>query len=220
MILQKLFKTDSVPPDDFRFVVPETGYKIGGYKRIDELFVAVEAHYRANDIPLPSDWQAKVEDQMCRSLPDGWCTLSDGKEVPAFESVMSADNIIKAIKSLAAMASTAITGGEVFVEQDEANIRASICARCYMNVDAGFCMGCGSMQQVTELIGKVRGARTTDSDQFLSNCGICGCQNKAIVHVKRKLLLSGEKQETTDKRPDWCWLKSDDLNTSKSLLKL
>jgi hypothetical protein len=220
MILQKLYKTDSVPPDDFRFVVPETGYRIGGFKRLDELLIAVEAHYRSNDIPLPSDWKARVEDQMCRSLPAGWCTLSDGNEVQPLASPMSAENIIKAIKSLAAMASTALKGEDVFVKQDEANIRASICARCYMNVDAGFCMGCGSMQQVTELVGKVRGNRTTDSDQFLSNCGICGCQNKAIVHVKRKLLLSGEKPETTDKRPDWCWLKSDDLNTAKSSLKL
>jgi hypothetical protein len=220
MILQRLIKTDIVPPNGYRFIVPETGCKIGDFHRMVDLLPAIEAHYQSNNIDLPPNWKEKVEDQMCRSLPAGWCSLSDGKDAVDLSSIMSADNIIKAIKSLAAMASTALKGEEVFVGQDEANIRASICARCYMNVDAGFCMGCGSMQQVTELVGKVRGSRTTDSDQFLSNCGICGCQNKAIVHVKRKLLLSGEKQETTDKRPDWCWLKSDDLNTSKSLLKI
>ena len=69
-------------------------------------------------------------------------------------------------------------------------------------------------------MSKVKGGRSTPSDDDLKNCGICGCKNEAIVHIKKNLLLSGEKAEITEKRPAWCWMKNDNITQAKSQLKI
>ena len=216
MIRQKLIKLDVVPPNCFRFTVPETGFKIENEHTMVGLLRLVKLHYDDNNIPLPDDWEKAVEDQLCRQLPAGWCEWTDGQPARGAVSTLSAQNIIKGVTSLLTIAKQAVSGDDVFVSGEEANNRAEICARCYYNVPAGFCGGCGAMQQITSLVAQVKGGRSTPSDKSLHNCGICGCRNEAIVHVNRKVLLSGEKSETTDARPAWCWLKTEDLNKAKS----
>jgi hypothetical protein len=183
---------------------------------MDGLLERVKQHYEDNGIPLPVDWEKSVEDQLCRQLPAGWCEYTDGTPARGSVPILSAENLIKGVTSLSTMIAGAIKGDEVFVSQEEANRRAEICARCYNNIHAGFCSGCGTMQRLTSLVAKVKGGRKTPSDKDLQNCGICGCRNEAIVHVNRKVLLSGEKSETTNARPDWCWLKTEDLNQAQS----
>jgi hypothetical protein len=187
---------------------------------MESLLSRVKKHYNDNNIQLPKDWKEAVEDQLCRQLPAGWCQYTDGTPAKGARSLLSAESIIKGIKSLSTMASSAIAGDEVFVSQDEANRRAEICARCYQNMTTNFCAGCGAMQQITSLVAKVKGKRTTSLDAKLYTCGVCGCRNEAIVHVNRNILLSGEKSETTNSRPDWCWLKNDDLNQASQALHI
>ena len=220
MIRQRFIKTDSVPPNRFRFTVPETGMKIEGELTWVGLLSRVKAHYEDNDIPLPQDWKERVEDQLCRQLPQGWCEYTDGTPAKGTKSILSAESIVKGITSLATMATNSIKGEEVFVSQNEANRRAEICSRCYNNMTTNFCAGCGVMQTITGMVSKVRGGRTTPSDASLYTCGVCGCRNEAIVHIQRKVLLSGEKSETTEARPDWCWLKTEDLTQASDALKI
>jgi len=220
MTYQKLKNPQQVPPGKFNFVVPENGYKIGEIMSLNELFDKVKVHYDANGIPLPSDWKDRVEDQMCRKLSSGWCTYTDGNAGEGFQPDLSAEKILKGIKSISAMALSAAKGEEVFVSQDEANKRAEICARCYYNMSSNFCAGCGIGQSITSLVAKVKGGRSTPLDNSLQSCGVCGCKNEAIVHVNRNLLLTGEKNETTARRPDWCWVKNPDTTQADSLLKI
>lgn len=220
MSLLKLSRDDQVPPGNFRFTVPETGFKITGELTKQGLFDRVERHYKDNNIPLPENWKDLVMDQLCRQLPEGWCYYSDGKQYEGNSSLLSFDNILKGITSLSALATEAATGGDPFVDQNEAEERAKICSRCYYNQNSGFCMGCGGARVILDMVGKVKGSRKTSIDYALQNCGICGCRNDAIVHVKKNILLKGEKEETTNKRPDWCWLKTDDLSEASSQLHL
>lgn len=219
MIRQRLIRGDSVPPGCYRFTVPETGYRIANEHTITGLYLRIQQHYKDNNIPLPEDWKERVEDQMCKQLPEGWCTYVDGQPSNP-ENLITAENIVKGITSLYNMAIETLKGEDVFVSQEEADQRAAICARCYQNKPSNFCMGCGAMRKVTELVAKVKGSRKTNIDNRLQNCGICGCRNEAIVHVKRNILLSGEKSATTESRPNWCWLKNPDLNTAQSELHI
>jgi len=180
----------------------------------------VERHYKDNNITLPDNWRELVMDQLCRQLPEGWCYYSDGKQYEGNDSILSFDNILKGVKSLAAIAKSAATGEEVFVDESEAEERAKICSRCYYNQKSQFCMGCGGARVILDMVGEIRGQRKTSLDYALQNCGICGCRNDAIVHVKKNLLLSGEKLETTNKRPDWCWMRNDDLSEAASKLHI
>jgi hypothetical protein len=219
-IRQKLIIKDQVVPGRFRFTVPETGYKIKDELSMNGLLARVKKHYEDNNIPLPNEWEASVEDQICRQLPEGWCEYSDGQPAKGAKSLLSAESIIKGITSLATMATESVSGGDVFVNQSEATRRAEICARCYQNMTTNFCAGCGVMQKITSMVAKVKGKRTTPLDSKLYTCGVCGCRNEAIVHVNRNILLSGEKSETTNSRPDWCWLKNDDLNQASQALHI
>jgi len=219
-ILQKLIIKDMVVPGRFRFTVPETGYKIKDELSMSGLLDRVKKHYEDNSLKLPDDWKERVEDQICRQLPEGWCEYSDGKPARGAKSILSAESIVKGITSLATMAAESFSGVDVFVDQNEANRRAEICVRCYQNMTTNFCAGCGVMQTITSMVSKVKGSRTTPLDSNLYTCGMCGCRNEAIVHVNKNILLSGEKSETTNSRPDWCWLKNDDLNQASQALHL
>jgi hypothetical protein len=220
MIYQKIINKDSCPPGRFRYTVPETGYRIDMELSLDGLLERVQRHYQDNNIPLPDDWRDRVEDQLCRQLPSGWCQYSDGTPGKGFVPNLSAEKILKGIKSLYGMISNAVKGEEVFVSQDEANKRAEICSRCFYNMNANFCAGCGIGQTITKAVGMVKGKRTTPSDYELKSCGICGCRNDAIVHVNKKLLLSSENLETTEARPSWCWVKNDNLKEAEQKLKI
>jgi hypothetical protein len=220
MTYQKIINESNCPPGRYRYTVPETGYKIDMELSLDGLFKRVERHYIDNNIQLPNDWKNRVEDQLCRQLPPGWCVYTDGSPGKGFVPNLSAEKILKGIKSLYQMMNESIKGNDVFVAQEEANKRAEICSRCYYNMNANFCAGCGIGQSITSAVGLVKGKRTTPSDNELKSCGICGCKNDVIVHVDKKLLLSNENLETTEARPSWCWLKNNNLEEAEKELKI
>lgn len=220
MILQTLSRGDCLPPGGYSFTCPETGYRFNGYKSYDEFIRQIKEHYTANSIPLPDNWEELVIDQMCRKLPEGWCQYTDGTPAQGMSQSLTFERIMQGITSLSNMALEAAKGEDPFVDKEEAEKRAAICARCYYNVTSGFCMGCGSARLILDMAAKVKGGRTTSMDSALQNCGVCGCRNDAIVHVKRNILLSGESEDTTNKRPAWCWLKNTDLNEASSQLHL
>ena len=214
----QLLNGNSVPPGMFRYTVPETGAKFGSQHTMDGILGLVAAHYRDNNIPIPVDLRERIEDQMCQTLPEGNCQYTDGTPYKGYQSALTMENLMKGISSLAYMMKESILGNDVFVSQEEADQRALICTRCFLNMGNGVCMGCGAMKAVTDLASNVKGGRTTKYDSQLQNCGVCGCRNDAIVHVNRKVLLSNEKPETTEDRPSWCWVKNPDLNQAQANL--
>lgn len=216
----KLNNHQQTPPGGYVFIVPETGFKIGRELNLDDLYKKIEDHYRDNAIPLPADWKDRVQDQICKTLSPEWCSFSGDTKPITYTPDLSAERIFKGLSALSAMAKAAVKGEEVFVDAEEATNRAEICSRCHLNMPANFCAGCGIGQAIRNLASGVKGKRTTPYDERLHVCGVCGCKNEAIVHVNRNLLLIGEKSETTEARPDWCWLKNPDTATAKSLLKI
>lgn len=216
----KLLNDQQVPPGGFVFIVPETGFKIGRELSIEDLYSKIEKHYRDNRIHLPANWKERVQNQICQKLPPNWCSFDGANPNPQYKTDLSADRILKGLSSLTAMAKAAIKGEEVFVDQNEAEKRAEICARCHLNMSSNFCAGCAAGQAIRNLVSGVKGNRTTTYDDRLMVCGVCGCKNEVIVHVNRNLLLTGEKSETTDSRPNWCWVKNPNTSNAKELLKI
>lgn len=196
-----------IPPGEYRFTVPETGFKIEKVKNRGEWIKAIKDHYHDNDIPMPDNIEQIAEDQLCRQMPPGHCVYGDGQPAKGRTPVLAADAIIQGLRSLKATIESKISGKEVFVAQEEAERRADICVRCYNNMTTAFCAGCHAMFEISNLVANVRGSRTTKHDANLLTCGSCGCRTQAIVHIDKEILLSGEKPETTNERPDWCWLK-------------
>lgn len=218
--LQYLAVADRVPQGGFSFVVPENGYRMGPFHTIQELYDKVQSHYQDNNLALPDNWKELVVDQLCQRLPAGWCMYKDGEPSKGITNILSFDNIKKGVASLTQLTLDAVKGEDPFVGQDEANRRAEICARCHLNMNASFCMGCGGARIILDMVAKVKGERKTPLDNMLQNCGVCGCRNDAIVHVKKNILLKGESEDTTNKRPKWCWLVNDSIEDAKQKLHI
>jgi len=217
MPLLKIRNPQAGIPNDYSFTVPETGYRVGPSYTLVDMLKDVERHYTANNIPLPENWKERVEDMLCKSIPPDFCFYQGGGSA---RSDMTAESILKGIVSLSTMLAEVAKGNDVFVSQEEANKRAEICSRCYLNMPSNFCGGCAVGQAITDAVAKVKGGRSTAYDNNLKNCGVCGCRNEAIVHVNKNILLKGEKKETTNSRPDWCWLKASTIADAKSNLHL
>jgi hypothetical protein len=220
---QRLKSFGSVPPGKFCFTCPETGYRIDNECSLSGLLMRVEDHYKNNDIPLPDDWRERVENQICEKLPAGWCNYEDGSEgrgLPQGMQGVTAELVWKGVQSLAAMLGNASMGESNFVSTEEAERRANICTRCHYNHPVNACKGCHLMRQIVNTVGSIKGERVTSKDSLLMNCGICGCRNDAIVHVKTSVLQKGESPEMMSRRPAWCWITNENLQEAENKLRL
>ena len=205
--LQQFISHSVIPPGKYRFTVPENGYKIEGLMNRGEWLKAIRDHYISNNIPLPENYEAIADDQLCRQMPPGVCRYGDGTPARGMSPVLAAEAIIHGLESLKKAVEAKASGEPIYVAQEEANRRADICARCWNNMTTSFCAGCHAMYVISGLVSNIRGKRTTPVDDRLLTCGSCGCRTQAIVHFQKDILLSGEKPEITNDRPDWCWLK-------------
>lgn len=101
-------------------------------------------------------------------------------------------------------------GNGQLVDQNTANLRASICAGCHNNKPSsetrGTCSSCNKMGNA--ILNKVRssivGGLTTTSEAKLKTCGICGCDLKISAWIPNQILL---KLEDANAYPSFCWKK-------------
>ena len=194
--MQKLRNRDLVPPDPiyFRYVHAETGHSSQS-QTYDSWLADTYAHRRANNLPIPIDFTAQMEDQLCSSLPAGWCSGTDPNR-PDVDMRFTVGDVWNWTKAQLAVLSTG------FVSQDEAERRAKICSGCYMNINAQGCRGC---QDVATLFSNQLAKKQTSADMFLRNCGSCRCYLRALVHFPIDAI---PKDDTLQKVfPSFCWQK-------------
>lgn len=202
MSLLHLNPTSQTPPDGFRFVHSETGYRSYG---IDwhGFWSELTNYRRLNELsPVTREM---VEDQMCKTLPPGWCSYPDGS-LPAsyIETRVDAGDVLNATKMFAAF----VASGMALVPQEVAEERAAICAACPANVRL---TGCGACVGFAEVVAAVVGAAKTRADEHLVNrsCSWCKCSSKAQVHVTIEVLAKGVSDQMLSENPfDFCWKKN------------
>lgn len=217
--MQHITNKITVPPGKFPFVCPECGWNTKELCK-EDLFNKIEKHYKANNHFLPENWRQIVENRICEGLPPGWCAFDDGAPGSGSMCSVTSDMILHGISSLSKLVWEKFTGEDIFVEKEEAEKRAEICAKCHFNMESNVCMGCGAMSAVIDLASKIRQKRTTKWDHLLRNCCICGCRNDTIVHIRKDILQTGEPSDMTARRPKHCWLLNNSLEDSKKSLSL
>lgn len=104
-----------------------------------------------------------------------------------------------------------LTGGKL-VDQNTANIRASICVGCHANkptseIKTGGCSSCRKMGGLVlnSIRSKIIGSHKTTSDAGLLACGICGCDNKISVWIPNQVLI--DSMHDVNAYPTFCWKK-------------
>lgn len=183
------------PPDGFRYVDPHDGWLCHAWTYNDWVDFQI-AHLRANDRPVPIDLGEAMQDQLCRTLPPGWCNYDDPKR-PRPSTGLGWGDIAAGIKTFGDW----IAKGAQYVGQAEADRRAEICTRCYLNVNVE---GCGACHKV---IAEVTKDKKTKFDYALRACAACKCLLRAKVHFPLQTLLDNESREVQEMYPEHCWLK-------------
>lgn len=196
--MEKLLSHHIVPPDDFRYT-HENGHTTmtrDWWSWIDQ----TRQHRVANNLAIPDNFVAVMEDQLCSVLPPGWCEQVDPNN-PHVDTRMSWGDVENGSATFLDWAEQ----GNPLVSIEEANRRARICVGCQFNVNVS---GCG--RACRALLQKVFGlftGRITESDPLLKTCAVCKCVNRVKVHFPIDLLAAHDKAEHQSSYPSFCWLK-------------
>lgn len=199
--MQKLLEQNTVPPDGFRYLQPETRTTVKGGDYFD-LFAKVKAHRLANNIPLGPNWQAEVEDQLCQMLPPGFCKEQQPDPSRTVINVTTRMNWADVEHATSVFVGWAVAGAPT-VDQAEADRRANICAGCYFNVGGDF--GCRTCGGVVNMIKRAVGARRTAAGAFLKTCAVCKCFNAVQVWFPVEQLARGTTPQQMTMFPHFCW---------------
>lgn len=182
------------PPDGYRYVFPGDGFLCHAWTYVDWVQVA-RNHLQVNRLPIPDDLEKQMQDQLCRSLPPGWCLYDDDAR-PRPNVSLTYDDVTSGLKTF----SRWIAKGCQYVSQSEAERRAAICSRCYLNVNIQGCSGC--QKAVTEVVRN----KVTKLDAALRGCAVCKCFLQAKVHFPLST-LDTETARVQEMYPEFCWLK-------------
>lgn len=196
----RLKPSNVTPPDDFRFVVPQDGFSIRR-NNYQGWLDAIKRHYIDNNYELPADWIAKAEEQLCKTLPPGWCRYDDGSEPTKFiNRRFTFDDALNGTKVLIEF----VKQGTPLVSQEEAEARGKTCAACYAALPIP---GCSSCKAFANYVAEVAGAKTTKADAMLDSkvCAVCGCSAIANLWIPVEVSQAGVTEEMMALWPEHCW---------------
>jgi hypothetical protein len=196
MPLQRLINEwgDCPPgPAYYRYVFPEDGYECTAMTYVDWVANA-RLHLQANNREVPDDLEALMQNQLCQTLPPGWCMYDDPSR-PRPSVNLTFNDVAAGVKTF----SRWILGGAKYVPQAEAERRAEICSRCYLNVNVSGCSGC------QEIVKDVVRNKKTKLDAVLRACAVCKCLLAAKVHFPIET-LDTENKKVQSMYPGFCWL--------------
>lgn len=204
--MQRLLETNTVVPADnenrnFRYLHQETGhwsessiYSDGDTGGLIEKYLA---HRKSNGLPIPEDYEAVVQDQMCQTLPPEWCKRQKGQSWVSTR--FSSEDFLDGMKAFGRL----MLGGFNFVTQAEADRRARICANCYYNVDLP---GCTSCRKVASYLTGDVALKKTAYDEKLKACAVCKCSIQAMIWFPMDILEANDTPEKQALYPiEFCW---------------
>lgn len=189
-----------VPPNGYRYVDPLDGYESHSFD-YRTWVEQVEKHLQVNGRTVPPDLKEEMEEQLCLTLPPGWCNY-DHDNRPRPEMEVDWKDVLRGAQAL----SDWVTHGARIVPTKEAERRAQICTRCYLNVHMG---GCSICQAAVERLANVL-PRTTQ-DVHLRTCAACKCALRMKVHFPNEI-LDKENPGVQKLYPEHCWLNRNGPN--------
>ena len=187
------------PPDGYRWVDPLDGWISHAWDYGTWVEQAVK-HYRVNERAVPDDLGEQMQEQLCLTLPPGWCNYDDPNR-PRVNPSLDWNDVQRGIATFGRW----IAQGAKFADQAEAERRAAICTRCYLNVQVSECAACQAMVQ------EVVRNRSTRSDYALRACAVCKCMLRAKVHFPTNI-LDRENASVQQMYPGHCWLNKNSDN--------
>lgn len=185
----------TTPPGGYRYQDEDTN-QLFEAPHMAALVDVVTKHRVANDLEVPKDLPAIIEDWLCQHLPPGVCKNASGRIVKSGVYYHTAENCVR---NTSVLSKTMRREKRNFVAQDVADERAAICIVCEYNSAP---LGCLTCRGVKTMIDSMRHGKTTPYDEKLWVCGINGTLNHFQVFADEETIL-----ETAGKGvyPDSCW---------------
>ena len=201
----KLHRTDEVPPGGFWYVQRETSAKLSAAS-FDELANKVKIHRKSNNIPIGTNFNEEIENQICERMPAGVCTRdhqpSTGKNRITLEAI---------VRGTATMADWFAHGREK-VSREIASKRAAVCSSCHFNQPVSDCPSC-SMSKIHAVVNAVVGNVSFDGEGHVHGCQLCSCSIRAMVWMPLDILQRNTPDDLNSQLPEWCWHKSFIIST-------
>ena len=197
----RLTNPNETVPGGFRFTV-EGGTTFNSHSLAD-LGARVRSYLRGNGKTIPADLDAQIEEVQCQSAPHSCYDADRGAQVSRptidFRPVVSFLNMAQA-------AAKKLSKGQTpFVDQEQSNGRAEVCARCPLNMSITGCSACNVASSLADAMSWM-GAMSTEFDSQLQGCSACGCALKAKVHMRKELMMGQGDISAYHKD---CWLRSE-----------
>jgi hypothetical protein len=178
-------------------VFPEDGFTAHAWTYVDWINVAIQ-HAQANNLPIPEP--SKMEEQLCMTLPPGWCSYDAPNRT---STVLEWKDVLRGAESLARF----MANGMQQVDQAEADRRARICSMCYLNVPMSGCSACQAA------VNKLASGMKSKHDATLKSCAVCKCVLKMKVHFPISILdKETENVKNQYKAIAHCWLNKSSEN--------
>lgn len=197
--MQLINKWGECPPDGYRYVDPVSGFLAHAWTYVDWINVE-RAHLAANNREIPDTLELDMQKQLCEVLPPGFCHYENPEKSRPSVSLTWND-----VAAGAATFARWIAKGCQYVSQSEADRRALICTRCYLNVNVAGCSGC--QKTVQEIVRN----KNSHYDSSLGTCAVCKCFLRAKVHFPLAT-LDTESEKVQEMYPDFCWLNKESPN--------
>ena len=195
-MLQKFRNPFSVPPGRRWFFQVPGGNFVESVFGMDDCVLRASAAYREIGEDVPANLDALIEDFMCQSLPDGFCTGKPTVSNPTWNSVLHAT------QAMVRKAESAGKAGPQMMQVIEK--RARTCQACPEH-NVHQCITCNGLLAAFDSFR--RGRRT----QFDRNVRVCrGCHGLLPVIIQ----LDADMVSPVPGFgfPDGCWVKKETSN--------
>lgn len=202
-------------PGLFRYRVPETGFFLKEFYAWNDLEDAVVKHYRANKLPVPSDLRQLILDQLCATLPQGWCRDGNQGFVGFVRGLLH--EFQRVLMGTTTLADWLIKAGGQRVDDAEVNRRGQICQRCVFNQPPIGCSSC-NLAALNKVVERAIGGHSLPIDAQLEACAVCGCSLKVKARLPMEVLNRHITDEQRRQFPPahngfvGCWLREQEPN--------
>jgi hypothetical protein len=223
--------TNNLPPYGYQVYVAETNWKSTAYTGLEATVTEVQRHRQANSrFGWPTDkasieqWVLQFTEARLRSMPgsEAWLSAGPSESPPSsFPPRRSprqrspASNVVGAVEQVKnTIAGIGLWleffGSDGPVKQEQANHRASICARCVKNNREGNPLqrfNEASAKEITAIFGSLKQLKLhTPHDDILGVCDACNCPNKSNVWVPLAIKQKHLREEARAQLDPSCWV--------------
>lgn len=182
----KFIKPNTVPIGGYTFKDPDTGFDYGQHRSFESLHTHVATYREQNKLDPIDKFRIVWEAYVCANveqMKNFCCPVADSIKRSFTQYFTGAKAYVKA----------AFMQDSAFVEQQEAEARAAICADCTNNVKN---IGHSHSQFYTDKFMRAQiGGRKTPYDDKLFTCRVCTCLNRAKVHYRSDIVADSLKPQ-------------------------